>query len=295
MGTGTSNVLTAIRISLMDDAPRPRFFRGRAASSRGSSVERLRSLDEQTRSSHATRSAKTYRSASEDATARRSDSTQDMQRFAEQCERVRTKMRTTHEESRNTLDAFARFIRSRHQSLGHAYIEYEQKAQRMDLIQKFELEKLIQRHRVACAPDHVLEKFVKAPERSEEERTIILLEEETGENVFRIERALKYFKANDADGSGFLDTDELKDVLCQLHNGIEPSNACMHRAIIELDRDGDGQVSFYEFFTWYFSEFIANKTDNQGKQDIRRINAQQSFSRQQWTPDWLLRSMGKVA
>jgi hypothetical protein len=161
----------------------------------------------------------------------------------------------------------------------------------MDLIEKYELDRLLARHHAACAPTQVLEEFVRPPDRSDEERTIIQLEEETGENVFRIERALKYFKANDADDSGFLDIGELKDMLSQLHNGIEPSDACMHRAILELDRDGDGQVSFYEFFVWYFSEFIANKTDNQAK-DKQRIRAhQEKFSRLQWQPAWLARSL----
>jgi Ca2+-binding EF-hand superfamily protein len=210
-----------------------------------------------------------------------------MQRFAEQCERVRTKMRTTHEESRNMIDAFTRYLRSRQQGLGSAYMEYQTKTKRRNLIEKYELDKLIARHHQACAPEHILAEFVKAPERSEEELTILQLEEETGENIFRIERALKYFKANDEDNSGYLDVDELRDVLCQLHGGVEPSSACMHRAMLELDSDGDGQISFYEFFVWYFAEFIMNKTDTQGKQTEVFQKHQAQFSKQQWTPNWL--------
>ena len=215
-----------------------------------------------------------------------------MQRFAEQCERVRTKMRTTHEESRNELDAISRYIRNRQQNIGGAFLEFEEKIQREDFIKKYELDRLIARHHNVLAPPQVLEEFLHPPARSKEEDTILQLEEETGENVFRIERAFKYFKANDTDNSGFLDADELKMVLSQLHNGIEPSRGCMLRAMAELDRDGDGEVSFHEFFIWYFNEFINDSVEKDQRKAGRKVR---NFSRQQWTPDWLLRSTDKLA
>ena len=274
-------MLTALRISLMGDAPQTRFETSGRVASR-----------ERPWGSGAVRSPAMSRSASEESHLRKADSTQDMQRFAEQCERVRTKMRTTHEESRNELDAISRYIRNRQQNIGGAFLEFEEKIQREDFIKKYELDRLIARHHNVLAPPQVLEEFLHPPARSKEEDTILQLEEETGENVFRIERAFKYFKANDTDNSGFLDADELKLVLSQLHNGIEPSRGCMLRAMAELDRDGDGEVSFHEFFIWYFNEFINDSVEKDQRKAGRKVR---NFSRQQWTPDWLLRSTDKLA
>jgi Ca2+-binding EF-hand superfamily protein len=53
------------------------------------------------------------------------------------------------------------------------------------------------------------------------------------------------FDTFDADGSGYIDSAEIKSVCEQL--GVEPSQEEIDAIIAEADANGDGKVSFDEF------------------------------------------------
>ena len=55
------------------------------------------------------------------------------------------------------------------------------------------------------------------------------------------------FKDIDVDGSKSLDRDELKEAFSKLLER-EPSKSEMKHMMNEIDKDGDGNIEFHEFF-----------------------------------------------
>merc|ERR1711862_530881 len=60
------------------------------------------------------------------------------------------------------------------------------------------------------------------------------------------------FDAYDDDHSGYIDVKELKELLEKL--GEELSEGELDQAFRELDRDGSGEIEFFEFVEWFTSE-----------------------------------------
>jgi calmodulin len=59
------------------------------------------------------------------------------------------------------------------------------------------------------------------------------------------EELVQAFKEFDKDGSGFISTDELKQVIASI--GIELSDEEIKEMFKEVDKSGDGRISFDEF------------------------------------------------
>ena len=65
----------------------------------------------------------------------------------------------------------------------------------------------------------------------------------------------------DSDGSGVLEPHEVQALCSQLHQLVptQLSSAEMAGAVQRLDRDGNGEVDFAEFFAWYEQEMTEAK------------------------------------
>jgi Ca2+-binding EF-hand superfamily protein len=69
------------------------------------------------------------------------------------------------------------------------------------------------------------------------------------------------FNRMDDDGSGVLEPHEVQALCSQLHQLVptQLSSAEMAGAVQRLDRDGNGEVDFAEFFAWYEQEMTEAK------------------------------------
>lgn len=85
---------------------------------------------------------------------------------------------------------------------------------------------------------------------------------------------LKMFKDIDVDGSKSLDRDELKEAFSKLLER-EPSKSEMKHMMTEIDKDGDGNIEFHEFFReslfmshyyWFIVMIYANAQADQERE-----------------------------
>ncbi|KAK3097326.1 hypothetical protein FSP39_008677 [Pinctada imbricata] len=63
---------------------------------------------------------------------------------------------------------------------------------------------------------------------------------------YKLQKAVSLFKKYDTDGSQTLDNEEFKKLFVEI--GGKPSK--LEAAVAELDRDGNGRISFQEFLRW---------------------------------------------
>lgn len=61
----------------------------------------------------------------------------------------------------------------------------------------------------------------------------------------------------DADNSGFLDRDEFRNMLVDMHRGVEPTKSQLQSALHAVDEDGSGEIDFDEFFVWYANQYLS--------------------------------------
>jgi len=54
----------------------------------------------------------------------------------------------------------------------------------------------------------------------------------------------------DANGSGTIDGQELKDLITACCDGQEPTDDDVAKALKEIDEDGNGTIYFAEFLKW---------------------------------------------
>jgi centrin-1 len=90
-------------------------------------------------------------------------------------------------------------------------------------------------------------------------------------SYYREKDARSMFEEMDADGSGYLDMQEVEQLCKQL--GKKLSKKEMQLAMGEMDRDGNGEVSFPEFEAWWtvHCEKQAGKRDSAGTIDLHNV------------------------
>lgn len=93
---------------------------------------------------------------------------------------------------------------------------------------------------------------------SEQEKFIRQLAREGGLALTDVEKIKKVFDMYDADGSGFIDKEEFKTVVCTMLDVKDPtevSSQMLDRYWTEVDGDGSGELEFDEFLKWYVTVF----------------------------------------
>lgn len=92
----------------------------------------------------------------------------------------------------------------------------------------------------------------------EQEKWIRQLARDCGMALPDVEKLKKMFDLYDADGSGCIDKEEFKTVVCTMMNVKDPrdiSKFMLDRYWREVDTDGSGEVEFEEFLKWYIKTF----------------------------------------
>ncbi|CAJ1340175.1 unnamed protein product [Effrenium voratum] len=100
----------------------------------------------------------------------------------------------------------------------------------------------------------VEETLVKNPR----ERRLRFLAKEHGLDIMSVEYLLQAFNSFDADGSGFIESDEFRQVLCgmlKVREATDVSDARLMRYWREADPHNHGRLSFEEFLKWYGAMF----------------------------------------
>lgn len=98
------------------------------------------------------------------------------------------------------------------------------------------------------------------------ERSLRDLARKHGFNLLDVERMRGVFAKFDADGSGEVDIEEFKNVLCSVMKVKEASDipdVTVKRYFREVDIDGSGDISFEEFATWYLAVHNAHTKQRQ--------------------------------
>ena len=83
-----------------------------------------------------------------------------------------------------------------------------------------------------------------------------------------VEKAKEEFRRADADGNGFLDSDELVNLMNNL--GVQLSRHQLESAFCQIDEDGNDQISLNEFLRWTQGnafEQIGGKAGTRGELD----------------------------
>lgn len=77
-------------------------------------------------------------------------------------------------------------------------------------------------------------------------------------DIREVERALTVFRTYDVDGSNSIEKEEFDKMICSLlraKSADDIPKERLKRFWSDIDRDGDGQVNFEEFFLWYLRYF----------------------------------------
>ena len=75
---------------------------------------------------------------------------------------------------------------------------------------------------------------------------------------FRRTEVKKLFDVVDQDASGFIDRDEMSDLLSKLGR-TDLAREEIDATFVKLDTDGSGRIEFEEFFQWYISSIIPTR------------------------------------
>ena len=62
-------------------------------------------------------------------------------------------------------------------------------------------------------------------------------------------KLIRLFNKFDTNKRGFLDRDEVKQVLLHVYNGLKFSEADVEKIFVETDKNGDGKIQMEEFMS----------------------------------------------